>query len=92
MIQILPARSRWLLVGVSYGTVFVLFSSILAEPEDQPIVKRLFFIEIVSFDWNRPKYITPRFTEAKLELATALLQHRIAESEAKLKGSNSNLS
>jgi uncharacterized protein len=31
----------------------------LAEPEVQRIVERLFFIEIVSFDWNCPQYITP---------------------------------
>ena len=86
MFQILPGSFT------AHPTVFVLLPSILAEPEDQPIVKRLFFIEIVSFDWNCPKCITRRFTEAALELAIAPLQHRIAESEAKLKGSNSNLS
>src|SRR5258708_4618099 len=32
----------------------------LAEPDVQRIVERLFLIEVVSFDWNCPKYINPR--------------------------------
>src|SRR5678816_1004253 len=32
-----------------------------AEPDKRGIVERLFFIEVVSFDWNCPKYITPRY-------------------------------
>ena len=55
-------------------------------------MKRLFFNELISFDWNCSKYITPRFKYAELELAIAPLQHRIAESEARMKGSISNLS
>ena len=31
-----------------------------AEAELHRIVERLFFIEDISFDWNCPKYITPR--------------------------------
>ena len=56
-----------------------------AEPEVQRIVERLFFIEIVSFDWNCPQYITPRYTAAEVEVAVAPLKQRIAELEAKLK-------
>jgi len=26
-------------------------------------LERLFFIEVVSFDWNCPKYIAPRYTK-----------------------------
>jgi len=57
----------------------------LAEPEVQRIVERLFFIEIVSFDWNCPKYITPRYTAAEVEAVVAPLKQRIAELEAELK-------
>jgi hypothetical protein len=57
----------------------------LAEPEVQRIVERLFFIEVVSFDWNCPQYITPRYTAAEVEIAVAPLKQRIAELEAKLK-------
>jgi predicted pyridoxine 5'-phosphate oxidase superfamily flavin-nucleotide-binding protein len=57
----------------------------LAEPEVQRIVERLFFIEVVSFDWNCPKYITPRYTAAEVETAVAPLKQRIAELEARLR-------
>lgn len=56
----------------------------LAEPEMHRHVERLFFIDVVSFDWNCPKYITPRYTAAEVEEAVAPLRHRIAELEAQL--------
>jgi hypothetical protein len=39
----------------------------LAAPALQSRVERLFFVDVVSFDWNCPRYITPRFTAAELE-------------------------
>ena len=57
----------------------------LAEPEARGIVERLFFIDVLSFDWNCPKYITPRFTTDEVEVAVAPLKQRIAELEAQLK-------
>ena len=57
----------------------------LADPEVRGIVERLFFIDVLSFDWNCPKYITPRFTAAEVEVAVAPLKQRIAELEAQLK-------
>ena len=59
----------------------------LTEPDLQRIVERLFLIDVVSFDWNCPKYITPRYTVEEIEELVAPLQARIAELEAKLKGS-----
>jgi len=56
----------------------------LAEPEVRDIVERLFLIEVVAFDWNCHKYITPRYTAAEVEQAVAPLRQRIAELEAKL--------
>ncbi len=47
-------------------------------------VERLFLIRVVSFDWNCPQYITPRFTAAEMENYVAPLKARIAELEAKL--------
>lgn len=55
-----------------------------AEPEVQRIVERLFFIDVVSFDWNCPKYITPRYTAAEIAEAVAPLKNRIAELERQL--------
>jgi predicted pyridoxine 5'-phosphate oxidase superfamily flavin-nucleotide-binding protein len=60
----------------------------LAEPELQRKVERVFLIDVVSFDWNCPQYITPRFTESEVKAAVAPLQQRIAELEAALKSKN----
>lgn len=57
----------------------------LAEPEQHRVVERVFLIDVLSFDWNCPKYITPRFTGAEMEQAVAPLKRRIAELEAQLK-------
>jgi predicted pyridoxine 5'-phosphate oxidase superfamily flavin-nucleotide-binding protein len=57
----------------------------LAEPKVRSVVERLFFIDVVSFDWNCPKFITPRYTVAEIEKAIAPLKRRIAELEAELK-------
>ena len=47
-------------------------------------VERLFLIQVVSYDWNCPQYITPRFTLAQVEQYAAGLKARIAELEAQL--------
>lgn len=57
----------------------------MAEPEVRGIVERVCLIEVVSFDWNCPKYITPRYTAAEIEEAVAPLRQRIAELELQLK-------
>jgi predicted pyridoxine 5'-phosphate oxidase superfamily flavin-nucleotide-binding protein len=56
-----------------------------AEAETRGIVERIFLIEIISYDWNCPKYIAPRYTAAEVEEAVAPLRERIAELEAQLK-------
>lgn len=55
----------------------------IAAPEMHRIVERLFLIEVVSFDWNCPKYITPRYTAAEVQEIVAPLRARIAELERK---------
>ena len=57
----------------------------LADPAVQRIVERFFFIDVIAFDWNCPKYITPRYTAAEVEAAVAPLRERIAELEAQIK-------
>jgi len=47
-------------------------------------VERLVFIDVVSFDWNCPKYITPRYSADEVEELTGPLRSRIAELEAEL--------
>ena len=47
-------------------------------------VERLAFIDVVSFDWNCPKYITPRYSVEEVEEVIGPLRARITELEAKL--------
>jgi hypothetical protein len=61
------------------------FVAQFSEPDRQHLVERLFFIEVVSFDWNCPKYITPRYTAAEIEELILPLRRRIAELESQLK-------
>ena len=57
----------------------------LAEPEVRAQVERLFFIDVVSFDWNCNQHITPRYTLEDIKGIVSPLQQRIAELEAQLK-------
>ena len=54
-------------------------------PELRGKVERLFVINVISFDWNCPQYITPRYTEEEVRDAISPLKLRIAELEAQLK-------
>lgn len=56
----------------------------LAPPDMARLTERIFLIKIVSYDWNCPKYITPRYTAAELSEYIAPLRARIAELEARL--------
>jgi predicted pyridoxine 5'-phosphate oxidase superfamily flavin-nucleotide-binding protein len=58
----------------------------LATPEVRESVERLFFIDVVSFDWNCPQHITPRYTAAEIEEVVAPMRARLAELEASQKG------
>jgi predicted pyridoxine 5'-phosphate oxidase superfamily flavin-nucleotide-binding protein len=60
----------------------------VAEPDVHRIVERLFFVEVVSFDWNCPKYITPRYTAEEIQELVGPLKQRIAELEGRLKNQN----
>ncbi|MFZ4680880.1 MAG: pyridoxamine 5'-phosphate oxidase family protein [Terrimicrobiaceae bacterium] len=56
----------------------------LAEPDTRRIVERIVQIEVVGYDWNCPKYITPRYSTAEVQEAIAPMKARIAELEAEL--------
>lgn len=47
-------------------------------------IEGLVTVEVVAFDWNCPKYITPRYTEEQVEAYTAHLTRRIADLEEQL--------
>jgi hypothetical protein len=57
----------------------------IAEPDVRGLVERVVQIDVASYDWNCPKYITPRYNLAEIEEAVAPLRARIAELEALLK-------
>lgn len=46
--------------------------------------ERLMLIDVVSFDWNCPQHITPRYTAEEVEASVAGLRARIRELEAAL--------
>jgi len=48
-------------------------------------VERVIRLEVVGYDWNCSKYITPRFTSADVEATLAPLRTRIADLEAQLR-------
>lgn len=56
----------------------------LADTKLWSVVERLVFIDVVSFDWNCPKYITPRHSVVKIEELVGPLKRQIAELEAQL--------
>jgi predicted pyridoxine 5'-phosphate oxidase superfamily flavin-nucleotide-binding protein len=83
-----PQRTRLKIIGharIEDARAHPELVSQLAEPNVQRIVERIFFVDVISFDWNCQKYITPRYTAAEVETAIAPLRQRIAELEAQLK-------
>jgi predicted pyridoxine 5'-phosphate oxidase superfamily flavin-nucleotide-binding protein len=56
----------------------------ITTPELAKMTERIFRIRVVSFDWNCPKYITPRYTAEEVNVALAPLKARIAELESQL--------
>lgn len=57
----------------------------LTDPKMRPSVERLVFIDVISFDWNCPKYIMPRYSAEEVEEMAGPLKTRIAELEASLR-------
>jgi predicted pyridoxine 5'-phosphate oxidase superfamily flavin-nucleotide-binding protein len=57
----------------------------LIDPKLRPNVERLVFIDVVSFDWNCPKYITPRYSVAEVEEIVNPLRTQIVDLEAQIR-------
>jgi uncharacterized protein len=55
------------------------------DPKMQRNVERLVFIDVVSFDWNCQKYITPRYSLEEVEQLVSPLRRRVVELEAALR-------
>ncbi len=56
----------------------------LQSPDYPAKVERAVLIHVEAFDWNCPQHITPRFTEAEVQAATAPLRAEIAQLRARL--------
>jgi hypothetical protein len=56
----------------------------LSDPSMEKAIERFFLIEVISYDWNCPKYITPRYTAQEVEAYAASLKARIAELETRI--------
>lgn len=57
----------------------------LTRGDTQNKVERIVIIDVVSYDWNCPKYITPRYSIDEVEEVVGPLKSRIAELESHLR-------
>ncbi|MFA6961419.1 MAG: pyridoxamine 5'-phosphate oxidase family protein [Opitutaceae bacterium] len=84
-----PHRERLKIIGhaeiVSAQSDPALAAALTLEGASAQRVERVFKIRVTGFDWNCPKYITPRYTAEEVTAAVAPLHRRIAELEAALK-------
>ena len=88
-----PRRERLKILGHARVTdATSKFLERLVEPEARASVERLFFIDVVSFDWNCPKFITPRYNAAEVEAFLSSHKKQIAALEAELKLAYSRIS
>jgi len=81
-------RERLKILGHARVEDARLHSELVAQVSDANIrssVERLVFIDVVSFDWNCPKYITPRYSVAEVEELAGPLRARIVELEVQLR-------
>jgi len=53
----------------------------LVGSKGRAVVERVVLIDVVSYDWNCPQHITPRYTAAEVEALMAPLRQRISELE-----------
>ncbi|MBI4000760.1 MAG: pyridoxamine 5'-phosphate oxidase family protein [Nitrospira defluvii] len=56
----------------------------VTDPKMRPSVERLVFIDVVSFDWNCAKHITPRYSLTEVEELARPFRARLAELESQL--------
>jgi predicted pyridoxine 5'-phosphate oxidase superfamily flavin-nucleotide-binding protein len=56
----------------------------LGPPQTDGQVERVMLIDVAAWDWNCPRHITPRFTEAEIAAAVAPLHEQIAALKVQL--------
>jgi len=57
-------------------------TALVTVPGYKAKIERIFRLRLVSFDWNCPQHITPRFTEQEVSQAVGPLRDRLAQLEA----------
>lgn len=84
-----PQRTRLKIMG--HGRVLdardepALVRDLVTDGKVLTKVERIFTVDVISFDWNCPQYITPRYTEEEIEtLIAGPLKARIQELEVQL--------
>lgn len=84
-----PGRTRLKIMG--HARVLdareepALAAQVAPEPALRANTERVFLVDVVSFDWNCPQHITPRYSREEIETAIAApLRARIAELEMRL--------
>jgi len=83
-----PNRRRLKILGrarIEDAHVHPELLSQVADPAMTSKTERLALIDVISFDWNCPKYITPRYSMAEVQELVQPLKARIAALEAQLK-------
>lgn len=83
-----PNRTRLKILGharVEDARSYPDLAAQLSDPGRRARVERIVSIEVVSFDWNCPKYITPRYSAAEVEALAGTLRARIGELEAQIR-------
>ncbi|MEQ8441109.1 MAG: pyridoxamine 5'-phosphate oxidase family protein [Alphaproteobacteria bacterium] len=79
-----PNRARLKILGRARTTDDPDLVAKLEDPAYRARVERAVVISVQAFDWNCPKHITARFTQADIAQAVAPLHARIADLEAEL--------
>lgn len=89
-----PTRSRLKIIGHARTVLATEDRTLLervAEPQQFQAIERVFVIDVLGFDWNCEKFITPRYSEEEITRLTEPLRERIAELEAQLRESGGKL-
>jgi predicted pyridoxine 5'-phosphate oxidase superfamily flavin-nucleotide-binding protein len=79
-----PNKRRLKLIGHAHESDDPADVAALMVPDYAAEPERVFVIEVVGFDWNCPQHITPRFTEAEMQLGARPLLDELARLRARV--------
>lgn len=55
--------------------------SSLTDESEKRFVERVFLVDVLSYDWNCPKYITPKYSQSEVDELINSLKNRITQLE-----------